>query len=172
MNNRLLGVTAFALLAWSVLGGACGGGSSGGPALTLEQYFVRLQEADNQASARIDRLGQQLEAPGPEGLALQTLKDVMPGQVATLKDLVGAMERLQPPVEVEDAHKAAVAALKLTVEATQKEAVAIEGATSLSEVRDVLNGPDTVAATQKTSETCLALEQAGTERGISVDLDC
>lgn len=43
---------------------------------------------------------------------------------------------------------------------------------SVGHVTDLLSGEETTQASERTSNTCLALEKAGTDRGITVDLDC
>ncbi len=154
---------------------ACGGGGTGGsegPPLTLEQYFQQLDAIDNTSQARFERIGQQLSEQQPPEQALSTIKDVYPEEVATLQDLLGGMERLRPPAEVKSEHDAAVDALRSLVEVTEKNAKSIASATLFSQVTDLLSSQESTDASKKTSDTCLALEKAGTDRGITVDLDC
>ncbi len=154
---------------------ACGGGDSSGsagPPLTLEQYFQQLDAIDNTAQARFQEIGRQLAERLPEAEALAKIQEVYPERVATFRDLLDGMERLRPPAEVEDEHDAAVDALRESVKGSEKSAKSIAGATSFSQVSEVLNSQESMDASKQTSDTCLALEKAGTERGISVDLDC
>ncbi len=152
--------------------GGSGGSGSEGPAFTLEQYFAQLQAADSLASSRIDRIGSELDETRPEAQALQALKDVFPEQIATLDDLVESMETLRPPAEVKHAHDAAIDALKNSIDVTKRNSDAIQDAASLQEASDILASQETTEADQATSQMCLALEKAGTDRGITVDLDC
>jgi len=153
---------------------ACGSrdGSSGSGPLTLEQYFQQLGAIDKTSQARFERIGQQLSEQQPPEQALSTIKDVYPEEVATLQDLLDGMERLRPPAEVKNEHDAAVDALRTSVKVTEKNAKSIASATLFSQVTDRLNSQESTGASKKTSDTCLALEKAGTDRGLTVDLNC
>jgi hypothetical protein len=165
------------LTATGVTSAGCGGGGrdadvAPGTPQTLEEYFRQLDAADNVASARLRQIASQLSTRQPETEALATIKEVFPEEVVTLEDLLGSMEKLRPPADIRTQHEAAVSALRRSVDVAKKNAAAIEKATAFNQVSDLLNGQASTDANEKTSATCSALEQAGTERGISVDLDC
>jgi hypothetical protein len=138
----------------------------------VEQYFQHLGAIDSTSQARFERIGQQLSERQPPEQALSTIKDVYPEEVATLQDLLDGMERLRPPAEVKSEHDAAVDALRTLVKVTEKNAKSIASAASFSQVTDRLSSQESTDASEKTRDTCLALEMAGTDRGIDVDLDC
>jgi hypothetical protein len=150
---------------------ACGGESKGEP-MTLQAYFEEVQQADSIASGRFQRIRSQLDGATNEAEGLSQLKQVFPQQVATLEDLVEALEALRPPAEVESVHEAALAALKDSAEITRSNSDKIERMTSLDDATEILSSTETLKADEATANTCLALERAGTERGITVDLDC
>jgi hypothetical protein len=168
----VLGLSCFALLAAGCGGGKSADGSPSSRPLTLGQYFQQLGEADNMASARFAQIRTQLGQQQPEAETLRTLQDVYPEEVVTLEDLVESMEALGPPAEVKDVHDAAVAALKNSAVVARKNTERIQSAASAQQATDLLSGQETTQANERTTSTCLALEKAGTDRGITVDLDC
>lgn len=182
MKRRFIGLLAVAVVLVGVpslglLAAGCGGSKSddgkatSGP-LTMEEYFQKLDEVDNVASARFAQMRAQLSQQQPEAETLRTLQDVYPEEVATLEDLVASMEALKPPADVKDVHDAAVAALKNSVDVARKNSDEIQSATSAQQATDLLSNQETTQANEQTANTCLALEKAGTDREITVDLDC
>jgi hypothetical protein len=174
MSQRLARVAllTFAICSLGALAGGCGGGGRSGPALTLDEYFNKLSAANSTAKARFEQVGKQLSTNQPEAEALKTIQEVYPEEVATLKDLLRSTERLRPPAEVKAEHDAAVNALRDSLAVEEKNETTIANATTFQQVLDLLNSQAASAVSKKASDTCLALEQAGTERGMHVDLDC
>lgn len=150
---------------------ACDSGG-GGPPMTADAYFAEVQAADDQASARFDQIAVQLEELQTGSDPLETLTDVYSQQVATLRDLADQLDELNPPEDVQDVHDAAVAALKDSVDVTQESSEAIRQASQLDDVQAFLERSEVAETDHATSQTCMALEAAGTELGITVDLDC
>lgn len=173
MPSRLTALTlSGSLLVAFVASAACddGGGTSG--PLTLDQYFQRLDEIDDKAAERFDRIGARLEEDLPEDEALDVLREVLPQQVTTLKDLLEGVEALEPPAEVKDAYDEALDALRDFIGVSEDTADRVAEAESFREVTTILNDQASGAASQRLVETCLALEEAAADHGIEVDLDC
>jgi hypothetical protein len=162
-------------VALALVAAACGGGDDrrpSGTSLPLGEYFQRLQAADDESEQRFDRLEAQLAENLPEDQALALLKQVYPQQVAILKDLLGDTEALVPSAEVADAHDEAVDALRDFVDISEDTADQVADAQSLREVSERLSVEASSEANQRLIESCLALEQAGTANGMTIDLDC
>jgi hypothetical protein len=131
-----------------------------------------VQEADAIASERFDQIASQLDPSLAEAEALDALNNALQAQVATLRDLTEQLDALAPPDELRDVHDAAVEALEDNIDVTEQDLEAIESMTSMTAAVGELNDEESSAAANETQRTCLALEGAGTQRGITVDLDC
>jgi hypothetical protein len=160
------------LVALPVLSAACSGGGSEREPLTLKQYFAEVQAAYDVASARFDRTNQQLDPGQTESEALQTTRNVLREQVATLRDLASTLEDPVPPAELAGVHDAAVAALQDNVVAMEHDAEAADSASNMAAVGDAVSDDESNEAGTAQREACGALERAGAERGITVDLNC
>lgn len=138
----------------------------------MEQYFQRLDEVDNQAAERFDKLEGRLQPGLAPDEALDLVQELIPQQIAILRDLLEGMEELEPPAEVADAHQEAVDALRAFIDLSEDIRDQAAEAESFAEVTELLGSEESVAADQRLVETCQALEQVASDNGITIDLDC
>jgi hypothetical protein len=82
------------------------------------------------------------------------------------------MDGLEPPDDVAAEHDEAVAALRARRAAIDPTIVALDQITTLEELETVLAGSDFADSRARLEASCTALEQAGIDNGVEVDLDC
>ena len=151
------------VLALGTIAAACGGGG----ALSLQEYFQKLDAVQNDAAARSEALGQ----PAQE---LQALRDFSDEATALFSEVKGSLDDLEPPGEAQDAHKEMVAAFTEQLGLFRDLADKLADAKSLSEVQEELANLVTEldSVGERMEETCLALQQIADDEGIDVDLEC
>ena len=158
---------------------ACGGNGDGAPSaddtpagetpsgdaggeggnLTLEQYFQRIEALDDLAEARLGELspvpstiqGRELT----EGEQLELLSDFLDAQAPIVAAHVAALGDIDAPAAVEDLHIEFVVA----------------GASYLSFASEA-DDPGRIAAGERFTAACFALQEFADGNGIAVDLDC
>jgi hypothetical protein len=174
MNILRLALPA-ALLAVMAVAAGCKG--SGG--LSLEDYLKRIEEADNQSSERYDALRDQLDLladqSAPDQERIDAAQSAVPEFASILDDFLAALEALDPPSEVEKEHEEALAAGEATSELFDDVATQVGNAESLIELDQALqplNGPAYIAADERFTGSCLALQATADLNKIDVNLDC
>jgi hypothetical protein len=185
MRLRPLSVLlACALLFCSAAAFACGGGGGGttaaghtpsgtaGPVLTLLEYFQKVQALNAQSVQRLDALSTLLVPSPSADQALQLARDAIAQEGAILKDLRDALQQLSPPPEVRAAHNEVINALSAFLGYSQKANDAAATATNLVDVAKFLGSKETRALDARLTDSCLALQKAAADHGITIDLGC
>ena len=97
------------LLAFGAVAAGCGGG---GEALTLEEFFQRVGELDDEQATREGEIEAQLGdlETLEESEALARIRDNYPQFVTLLEDFVDGLAALEPPEEAAELHEKAVSA--------------------------------------------------------------
>lgn len=187
--GRLKGAGAAMML----LVAACGGDS----AMSMEDYFTAVEAESTRydettgdiANALSTQFTTAIEdysaaaADADEATAAAGLESLTTSIVAAttasyeltgveLDQFITAMDDLEPPDEVSAEHDEAVAALRTSRAAIGPTIVALDQITSLEELETVLAGSDFADSRARLEASCTALEQAGVDNGVEVDLDC
>lgn len=159
---------AFSLLLAAVAV-ACGGG---GGALTLEEYFQRLDAAENELSAA----GEQVAEPEFndddvfDEAEKQALRENLDAFFAILEDFRNALADLEPPDEVAEQHTNTIARLDDFAEALRDSGDRIQELESLDELEDAFADVD--AADESVTQACFDLQAVADANNIAVDLEC
>jgi hypothetical protein len=182
-----------AVAATMLLVAACGGDS----ALSIEDYFAAVetetarydQATDDIASAFSTQLDTAFEdysaaatdadeasaAAGLEALttiAVNATRTSFELTAVEVDQFISTMDALEPPDEVAAEHDEAVAALRASRAAIDPTIAAIRQITALAELEPVLAGSAFADSRARLEVSCAALEQAGSDNGVDVDLDC
>ncbi|MEX2246898.1 MAG: hypothetical protein WEC75_09430 [Dehalococcoidia bacterium] len=166
MIRRLAGVTIGLgmLLAVGAGASAC---SSGGDQLTLEEYFQKLEEADNRAQAGFDDAGQELG----EDADVEDFRAGFSALLEVVDGLLSDLGKLEPPDEVQEAHDEALDAGETVRDELARLLEEGEDATTIDEFF-AAGGESFEAADARFTEACVGLEEIATSNDITVDLDC
>lgn len=174
VNPRLLAPLFIAalLLAVGAAGTACGGGNGDGE-LTLEEYFLRFEGAQDEADERFEPLVEALNQEfDSEAEQIEATRDFINADIPILRDFVHAVDDLDPPAEVEDPHEEAVAGGAELVEFLQDFTDRFADVESTSELEELLDAPELEAASDRFDKACFALQDIADANGIDVDLEC
>ncbi len=166
MKLRLfaLFLIAAALLA---LVAACDGDDG----LTLEEYFQELETLDQDAEAGIEAL-EFPEEFASEAEQIEAFQDFFAAIIPILAEFVDAIDDLDPPAEVEDAHEEAVDSGREFVTDAEELTNELADVGSASELEEVFDDPEYEAASDRFDQACFALQDIAEANGIDVDLTC
>jgi hypothetical protein len=163
---------ALAALAVSLLVPACGDDDDAGGALTVEEYFTRLEAAGTEFAERGEAADAELtESEDPVGDA----KLIIPEFIEILEDFVEVLDGLSPPAEVAEAHGSTVAAGKDALAALRDAAGEVADVDDLGGLVEFFEGPAMSAfeaAGARFEAGCAQLEGLAEEQGLDVDLRC
>lgn len=148
----------------------------GGGELTLEEYFQRLEELDDEPgeeeAALDERMEEDLASVTDEQAALDLVRDGFEAQLASVEDFVDDLDGLDPPAEVADAHNEAVAAQRDFLDLFRDILDQLGDIDSFDAVDALFGADDIAAAEERATQSCLAVEQIGVSNGFDVDFDC
>lgn len=159
MRRFLMLVVAAALVA------GCGNQTPGTVDTTLSDYVSALTRATNEYRGSLT----QLPAPGGADAG-----DVVGAAAVTMWSYVAVVTSLRPPDEVDQAHRAYVAALEGSATYMNDAAAALEGVT-LEEMPDVLEsrfGSTAADLGREVTVACVELERVAALAGIGIQLGC
>lgn len=171
MRTRLLAIPLIAIVAvvggWSAV--ACG--NDGGGALTLEEFFQRVDELDEDLEAKSAELDEEFDALGDEP-TIDEAVGIFRQQIALVDEFVSDLEALDAPPEAEDLLAEAVSAGGEVVQIFNEQVDQAEGAATLDEFFASFDEVGTDAAFQRFEQVCLDAEQLAADNEITIDLDC
>lgn len=181
------------IVAIMLLAAACGGDS----ALSMEDYFAAVEtetarydqatdDIANAFSAQLDAAFADYSAAATDAdeataaAGLVALTTVAADATRTsfeltavqLDQFITTMDALAPPDDVAAEHDEAVAALRASRAAIDPTIAAINQVTALADLEPVLAGSAFADSRVRLESSCTALEQAGRDNGVEVDLDC
>jgi len=163
------------LLASGLFAGACTGDDSK-DALTLEEFFQQVQEADDAEAARSDAIDQELEAAtadAEEAEAVDATKERFPDYIDSLDQFISDLEGLEPPEEAQDLHEEAVNAGQDAIAAFRAFSDDnLDDVATFAELGEIFNDPELMAAFERFDQACLDAEALATENDITIDLNC
>lgn len=163
------------LIAFGAIAVACGDDGGGG-GLTLEEYFQRAVELDqeHEAVAEPQRaiLDQSLqgladEAALPAG-AREALKELHAEEI----NFAEALSGLQPAAEAEDAHREAIDALQAEAVVFGEIVDQLNETTTLAQLNELFESEEAVQAEERRTSACLALQQLASDNNAEAALTC
>ena len=164
------------LAAFGGLAAACDGG--GGDALTLEEYFARFEEIDQNVDQEIEALFADFPESEEEFFSneenLPLVQDLFAGFPRVLGDALDELRGVEPPSEVEEAHEAFLGAGDELLAGFESAADQVADVDSISEV-EAINAsvePEIMPLEAQFDAACLDLVAIGTENGITVAVSC
>lgn len=170
MTPRLLVplLATLLLLALGTTAVACGDGG-----LSLDEYFQRVDELDEATDAQLEEL--QDAFPGAYEQPAPT-RDFFNAALPIFTHFVDALDEIDPPSEVEDAHNEAVASGRAFTEALEDFADRLAGVETSSELEDLFSeldeDPEFTAAEERFDAACFALQDIADANDIEIELDC
>jgi hypothetical protein len=172
MNVRLLVVAGAVglLLAFGMMAGACKNG--GGGALTLEEFFQRVDELDSELNEQSDALFASLEDTQDPAEAVEQLRDIFPQQAGLFQDFRDDLADLDPPAEAESLHHEALEAFDGVIAAVDGLVGQLDSVESLDDLDALFVDSEFSAADERLTQVCLDLEQLAADNGITVDFNC
>lgn len=173
----LIAALAAVLSAFTLAATACDG-DGGGDALTLEEYFARFEEIDQNVDAEIEALF----ADFPEDDAgffedeenLPLVQELFAGFPRVLGDALDELRGVNPPSEVEEAHDEFLEAGDELLAVFEDVSGQAQDAETMAEI-DTINteGSVEIDPLQATFDSaCLDIVDVATENDISIDVSC
>jgi hypothetical protein len=153
-------LAAFGAMAWS-----CNDDGSGG--LTLEEYFERIDELDNEQKAKSDELEQEAQ----DSDNVDEFADGLEEQVQLLREFGEDLGDIDPPSVVEETHDEVVRALAAATDQFDRLIEGFREADTIEEAFASIEDTDTTEI-DKAEAACVELEQIAADNDINVDLDC
>lgn len=157
------------------LAAACGGGGE----LSLEEYFERLDAAedrsDEESNAAQEQLDEALSADKSEQEAIEGTRSAFNAFVRVIDDFLEDLEEIDAPAEAEEQHKEALAAGRQYAAALDDVVERLADADSGAELEETLlefESEEFTAVDQRFTDSCFALEALAEENDIEEDLDC
>jgi hypothetical protein len=172
MKSLAMLATAALLAGLASFGVACSSSSS---ALTLEEYFQKIDEIQNDndatfATQEASRADPAADASGEELAAF--FSDNVTSSADVLRDTAAKADDLEAPDEVAADHDDIVAALNASVAALDDMADSIPDSMTTTELEQAFNSDALNAAFDDLATACNALEAIATANNITVDLAC
>ena len=170
LHLRLLLPIGALLVALGAIASACGGGN-----LSLPEYFRQVEGTSNEMDDRFAALG--IEVVSEEELDLEAgvieanrifYNAALPIQ----RDFADALADIDPPADVEDAHKEIVDATAELVQVYQDVADRLADVGSASELDELFDEPELETASYRFAQACFQLQGIADANGIDVDLEC
>jgi len=176
VKRWILIMGAVLLLGLGALGAGCGL-SGGSDAISLDEYFQKIDEVQENNDATFATQEASAEEPSADATGeelAQFLRDSVTASAATLHDSGAAAGDIEPPDEVADAHADVVAAINDAADALDGIADSIPDSLTLAELEQgtFFDSEDLNAAFDSLATACNTLEEIATANNITVDLAC
>jgi hypothetical protein len=167
----------FFLLALVALASACGGDGGGqGDALSLEQYYQRVDELVNGVAEQGDELIEEaftdVDAASSDDAQLAASRFYLEGFLEIIDQFLDDLRDTEPPSEVRDAHDAFVDAAEDFVDASRGVVDGLEDVLSPGGLGELLDNPDLNEAGDRIEEACFEVQDVAEAHGIVTDLNC
>jgi len=173
MTSRQLAATAIgaAVLGASAIGAGCGDAGDG--SLSPEQYFQQVQAIWDDYDQQEAAMSRQFPAGFGEPEATQKGFSAV---TAIFREALGKQGDLDAPAGAQEAHQEFLAAGRVVLEASEDTADRLAEAESWSEVEELMSDlqqdSEIVAAADRFTDACFALEAIAHNNDIDVDLNC
>jgi hypothetical protein len=169
MRTRLaaLLLLASALLTLGLVAG-CGGG---GGTLTLEEFFQRLEQIDDDFEERSADLDAEFDALSEEE-ALDQAPGLLAQQLDLIREFLEDIGALEAPDEAADLLDRALSAGGDVVDRLDALLADLGDPQSLDELFAIFDDEEINAAFERFDQVCLDAEQLAADNDITVDLNC
>ena len=171
MPARLI-TLSLGIVLLGAIAAACGGGGDG-EALTLEEYFQRLDVLVDSVAESSQSLGDDASADLDPSASLEeqieASRSFLSAFAASIATFLDDIRDIDPPAEVEDAHDAFVEAAGDFVESSEDLIGQLDDVASLADFGVVFAAFDELGDPE---EACLDLQAIADENSIAVDLNC
>ncbi len=181
MKMRYLVLAMIGAMALSLGAVACGsddddGDGNGGGELTLAEYFSELetlgQAFANDLDALDEEAGEAFEGTNADEEAREVFIDFVGELRSATDEFVSGIDDLSPPAETADAHSEAVTAGEEVVDMFDNALTVLDTAETFEEAALILEGPGIVAASDRFSAACVALQDVADSNGFDINMDC
>ena len=162
-------ITVLALVLAAIVAAACGGDRDG-EALTVEQYFRRLETLKTQFEGQPEPLAR-FEGL-PEADIIEQLPEIFAQHIAAFEAFNDGLADLDPPAEAEELHQEALDAFEDALTAYGEVEDKLDDVESFADVEQLFSQGDAAAAEARLDQVCLDAEQLAAENGIDIDLNC
>jgi hypothetical protein len=159
--------TALSIALVAAIGGwAC---NDDGESLTLEEYFQRVDEIDNDSTERIDANFEQVSEDD-----VQSIRDAFKGFAPILDDVAGDFDDLDPPDAAKDRHDAMASSLNALSDKVNELADGVDDidASTPDEFFAALEEQGFSEVEDAFTTACLDLQEFAADNSITVELDC
>ena len=175
MKSFTLVAAIVVLVGLAAFGVACKNGGGGG--LSLEEYFQKIDEVqnNNDATFATQEASQGEPSADASGEELATfVRDGITASADTLRDSAGKADDIDPPDEVAGPHADIVAAINNAVTALDGMADSMPDTVTLADLEQgtFFDNEELNAADEQFLAACSALEQIASDNNITVDLNC
>ncbi len=178
MSRLILPVLIAALiLALIALASACGGDGGGqGDALSLAQYYQRVDELVNdvaeQGDELIDEAFTDVDGASSDDAQLAASRFYLEGFLEIIDQFLDDLRDTEPPSEVRDAHDAFVDAAGGFAGASRDVIDRLEDVLSPGGLGELLDDRDLNEAGDRVEQACFEVQDLAEEHGIDIDLNC
>ena len=177
MRTLRLAIIASLLVVAGSFAAACGGDDGGGgDALTLEEFFQRIDVLDDEYAARTEAL----EAEFDEAFAdVESVDEVIDAAQSFFDEGAAAIEKfvegiadIDPPAEAEDLHDRVVEAGRTVVELFSDAINEIEEISTEEEFEALFEDSAIEDAFDRFTAVCLEAQAMANDNGIDVEFNC
>ena len=168
--NRVTRTAALATIALLAVAGGWACNDDGGDDLTLEEYFQRVDEIDNDSTERIDAVFNGITDENDVEQFRDAFKDFAP----IIDDVASDFDDLDPPDEAKDKHDAMASALNAFSDKASEIADGVDDieASTPDEFFGTIGDQGFDAASDTFTAACVDLQQLATDNNITVEIDC
>jgi len=177
MKSLAMLAVAALLVGLATFGVACKNGGGGG--LSLEEYFQKLDNVQEQADATFATQEASAGEPSADASGEERatfLRDNVTSSADILRAAAADVNDLDPPDEVADAHSDLIAAVNDLVAAFDDMADSVPDTLTVAEMENAgttfFNGAELNAADEQFVAACNALQAIAADNNITVDLAC
>ncbi|MBI5289605.1 MAG: hypothetical protein HY873_11600 [Chloroflexi bacterium] len=164
------------LVATIGLASTVAGCKGGGGALSLDEYFEKYEQLDNEAENGTADLEREYDA----ALTSTTLNDEVRAdlqefytkQVDVRREYVEGISKLDPPDEAQAPHDASVSSYEAVLTAFTGIIDDIGEAETISDLETIFGGAEITAAIEAATKACVDLQQVADDNNINVNLEC
>jgi hypothetical protein len=140
-----------------------------GSALTVEEYFEKVAELDDEMETKSNAIDERLEALGDD--EFEEARDLFEEQTDVFATFVDELDDLNPPSEVEDAHDDAVSGLRSFAESSRDGVDRLQDVDSFEEAAQIFEDVDR-SGLERLDAACIKLEKVAADNDIETDLGC
>ncbi len=177
-DYRVKPPTLLSLAASFIATAAIAAGCGGGGALSLPEYFQRLDRAFEESNSQLTELETKFDeavaAPTTDKQQIDAFRLFFGGSAAVVADTRETLNDLKPPVEARDAHARFMASMDEVLALSGDFLKRLVDVTTLPDLEELTLefDPRVDAASEGGNQACGDLQAIAAQNQIDVDLDC